>query len=163
MTSMMTWLDPYLPFLALSRSPGSARTSLDEDLGLIARSGVSHLICLQEPFELELFDESIESRKQAVESHGITFTHEPIEDFGPPTVEQMNRLHELVTSCETHSQKVLIHCQAGLGRAGTVAACFMRSKMHSPQGAIAMMRYMRPGAIQSQAQEDFIAHYYTFK
>ena len=159
---MMTWLDPYLPLLALSRSPGSARTSLEQDLSLVAQTGVSHIICLQEPFELDLFDESIASRRAAVEALGMVFTHEPVEDYGVPSLAQMRRIVEVIAEHEERSQKVLVHCQAGLGRAGTVAACAMWRVMAEPEGAMAMVRYLRPGAIQSERQETFIVSFFDW-
>lgn len=159
---MMTWLDPYLPLLALSRSPGSARTSLEEDLALVAQADVSRIICLQEPFELDLFDESIASRRASVEASGMAFTHEPVEDYGVPSLAQMRRIVETIEAHEDRSQKVLVHCQAGLGRAGTVAACAMWRVMAEPEGALAMVRYLRPGAIQSAVQEAFIARFFDW-
>ena len=158
---MMTWFDPYFPFLALSRSPGSARPSLQHDLEQIERARITHVICLQEAFELDLLDESLESRRQTVESLGIVFTHEPIEDFNAPTVVQAKRILDIIMHHHQLSQKVLVHCQAGLGRAGTIAACALCQQGFNSQGAIAMVRYIRPGAIQSQAQEDFVAQFHT--
>ena len=158
---MITWFDPYLPFLALSRSPGSAQPSLQHDLELIERAHITHIICLQEAFEFDLIDESLDSRRQAIESLGIVFTHEPIEDFNAPTVAQVKRILEIIMHHRHLSQKELVHCQAGLGRAGTIAACALCQQGFDPQGAIAMVRYIRPGAIQSQAQEDFVTQFHA--
>lgn len=159
---MLTWMDPHLPWLAISRSPGSTRTSLDDDLEIIQAAGVQHIICLQEAYELDLNDESILSRRMAIESRGMWFTHEPIEDYCAPTLEQMTRSIKLIQQHELRHERVLVHCQAGLGRAGTVAACALLSKGFEPKGAIVMVRYLRLGAIQSQAQEDFIQAFYTY-
>ena len=90
----------------------------------------------------------------------MAFTHEPVEDYGVPSLAQMRRIVETIEAHEDRAQKVLVHCQAGLGRAGTVAACAMWRVMAEPEGAIAMVRYLRPGAIQSEGQENFIARFF---
>lgn len=148
----LTWLDPYLPDVALSRSP-----ELRELPGLPGL-GVTHVLCLQQDVELRWFGHTMEQRRLAVEDAGMTFLHEPIEDFAAPTLAQAERLVESLLSLAA-SERALVHCQAGLGRAGTIAACALLATTQGfdAPGAIAMIRYLRPGAIQSEAQERLIA------
>ena len=63
---LLTWFDPHLPLLALSRSPGSRALTLSQDLETIEEAGIQHIICLQETFELEMLGESIEQRLESV-------------------------------------------------------------------------------------------------
>jgi protein-tyrosine phosphatase len=52
---------------------------------------------------------------------------------------------------------VLVHCVGGLGRAGTVAACWLRSRGHGADDAIATVRRARsPRAIETAVQERMI-------
>ncbi|KAI0327684.1 hypothetical protein GY45DRAFT_1355577 [Cubamyces sp. BRFM 1775] len=70
---------------------------------------------------------------------------------------------------------VLIHCGGGKGRAGTVAACYLvacgftrpnaaqvrsaTEPMMSAHDAIVALRTLRPGSIETQVQEEFVARY----
>lgn len=156
---MLTWFDPFLPLLALSRSPGSQGRDVFQDLEIIREASVEHIVCLQQAFELDYVDETIESRREAVESRGMTFTHEPIEDFDAPTLAQAFQIVELVRAEMSAGRRVLVHCQAGLGRAGTIAACLLLGEGMSVQDAITTVRSYRFGAIQSPEQERLIAMY----
>ncbi len=46
--------------------------------------------------------------------------------------------------------------QAGLGRAGTVAARLLIGAGKLPEDAIGSVRRARPGAIESKSQEDYL-------
>ena len=53
-----------------------------------------------------------------------------------------------------------IHCMHGLGRTGTALACIVSQTNNlSAPNAISFIRQMRPGSIESQEQELFIAQY----
>ncbi len=52
--------------------------------------------------------------------------------------------------------KVLIHCKAGKGRSGTLAAALLVAGGLSATDAIAAVRRHRPGAIETAAQEDWV-------
>jgi protein-tyrosine phosphatase len=52
---------------------------------------------------------------------------------------------------------ILLHCVGGLGRAGTVAACFLRTQGLDGDSAIATVRVARSlRAIETEIQEQFI-------
>lgn len=129
-----------------------------QDLDALSRQSVARIVCLQEAHEFERMEppETLESRAQAVLERGMQFTHTPIEDFCSPTLEQAHTLVSLLRSDLQHSLRVVVHCFAGLGRAGTVAACLLTSYGMSADDAIALVRWYRPGAIQSISQEQLI-------
>ncbi len=49
-----------------------------------------------------------------------------------------------------------MHCLAGLGRTGTIAACCLVASGRSPADAIRAVRAARPGSVQNPAQEAFV-------
>ena len=52
---------------------------------------------------------------------------------------------------------VLVHCRGGLGRAGTVAARLLVELGAHPDRAIRSVRDVRPGALETEDQEDHVA------
>lgn len=141
--------------LGLGPSPGCGAQNVAEDLADLAAQGVGHLICLLEGEELGFFDpaETLEGRRAAVLAQGMSFLHAPIEDYEAPALAEATALVETIVARLDRGEDVFVHCWAGLGRAGTIVACVLIAQGLSAPDAIALVRWIRPGAIQSTAQE----------
>ncbi|MEO0600556.1 MAG: NUDIX domain-containing protein [Myxococcota bacterium] len=135
--------------------PGERVQSLDEDLETLRGLGTTHLLCLVEDAELAFLDpvETTESRAEAVGRAGLAYLHLPVEDFTAPNPGQIDRALAFADAAVHDGGAVVFHCWAGLGRAGTVLACWLVGQGHSVADAIATTRWVRPGAIQSTSQE----------
>jgi len=143
--------------LGLTHLPG-VDGKLDADLDALQQAGVTRLLCLVEPHEFSRRKpESIEQRRQAVESRGITFMHHPIVDFDAPRLSDAQPTIAALDKGIKAGDHTIIHCWAGLGRAGTMAACLLIHNGMQAADAIATVRSVRNGAIQSARQEQFIA------
>ncbi len=144
--------------LGLTHLPGGYQQSRDNDLEKLALQPVSHLIGLVEAEELQRMEppETVTQRKTAVEQCGISFLHCPIEDLQAPTLTQAQNIVQYIQEALTHQENVVLHCYAGLGRAGTIAACFLVREGMSPHDAMQTVRWVRRGAIQTACQEQFI-------
>lgn len=88
---------------------------------------------------------------------GMTEVHLPVRDFTPPTPGQIDQGVAAIMRAISEDQAVLVHCLGGRGRGGTMAACYLVSKGMPVDDAIARVRELRPGAIETLQQEDAIA------
>jgi atypical dual specificity phosphatase len=85
--------------------------------------------------------------------HGLTQVHLAVPDFTPPTLDQLERGVAALERAIADGQTVAVHCGAGLGRTGTLLACYLVSGGLGPDEAIAAVRRARPGSIETAQQE----------
>jgi atypical dual specificity phosphatase len=85
--------------------------------------------------------------------YGLVELHLPVADFSPPSPEQIDRGVAAIADAVARGERVAVHCGAGLGRTGTLLACYLVRQGLDPAEAIARVRAARPGAIETAAQE----------
>lgn len=137
-----TWIDPSCQVL-LSAYPRS------RDLANLQRRGVRHLVNV---------DERAHSATLLAQ-YGLTECHLPVPDFHAPTQEQLAVAVATVVSAVAAGERVAIHCAAGLGRSGTVAACYLVELGREWIAAIEIIRAARPGAVETAEQVGAVAAY----
>jgi atypical dual specificity phosphatase len=91
--------------------------------------------------------------------HGVTEVHLPVPDFTPPSPEQLERGVDAIEEGIAFGRKVAVHCGGGLGRTGTLLACYLVKHGLAPGEAIARVRDARPGSIETPAQEAAVEEY----
>ncbi len=79
--------------------------------------------------------------------------HLPIVDMSAPDSEQIMRFIDFVDRMIGEGRAVGVHCLAGLGRTGTMVACYLVTRGMSAVEAIDHVRRIRPGSIQTDEQE----------
>ena len=115
----------------------------EEDFEELKRLGISALVTLTEEPVLA----------KAAREHGFEYLHVPIPDFYPPLLSQ---IRQFVNFCDRNIQSnraVAVHCVAGMGRTGTMLACYLVSRGTDPWQAIETVREKRPGSIENVSQE----------
>lgn len=78
---------------------------------------------------------------------------EPVPDFTPPELEQIQRMIEFIDQQIGEQKPVAVSCFAGIGRTGTVLACYLVHRGEEPAEAINRVRQLRSGSIQTPEQE----------
>jgi atypical dual specificity phosphatase len=84
--------------------------------------------------------------------HGLAHRHEPIEDFGTPDDDLLLRCTGWVAEQLGAERPVVVHCFAGVGRTGTVLAAVLVAEGMGAEQAIAEVRRLRPGSLETQGQ-----------
>lgn len=128
--------------LAASRGPASRR-----DLIFLKMRDIASVIRMEEQ---TISAEALELRD----------LYEPVPDFTAPTLEQIERMVRWIEQeIETWERPVVVTCQAGLGRTGTVLACYFVYCGYTPEAAINLIRTLRPGSIESPDQKDAVTRF----
>ena len=92
--------------------------------------------------------------RDAVDRGGLEYLHLPVRDFAAPSMEMVEAFVEFVRRVRTErGGAVAVHCGSGMGRTGTMLACFLVSEGRGAAEAIAEVRRARPGSIETDGQE----------
>lgn len=136
---------------------GGRARKLDDDLRAIRDWGAEGLVTLLQAEEMRMLE--LGNLDQLARGAGLWWRHLPIMDMCAPDevfdtawVEEGRRLRQVLSN----GGRFVVHCWAGLGRTGTVAARLLVEFGLTPDAAISEVRDARPGAIQSLAQETYV-------
>jgi ADP-ribosyl-[dinitrogen reductase] hydrolase len=132
--------------------------NLDDDLRVIRHWGAGTVISLIEPHEFTLL--LVSDLGEAAMRMGMAWIHLPIRDVNVPD-------HRFESGWQTvgpaihqrldAGERILIHCRGGMGRTGLVAARILVERGCAPRDAIHRVRAVRPGAIETRAQEEYVS------
>ncbi len=109
-----------LGFLAVMAKPMSGEWIEDEFSGL-ANLQISQVLSLLESSEQNTL--GLKDEKNLCEKNNIKFISYPIQDRGlPPSVQEFSQLTKAIYKEVVEGANTVIHCRAGIGRTGMVAA-----------------------------------------
>lgn len=153
------WLDHLGGRIGLTSCPGTAGHSvcdepLARDLAAIRDGGASLLVTLMEAHELAML--GVPALGRRAEALGIDWLHLPIADMTVPdeAFEASWPVCSALVRSRLHAgRRVVLHCRGGRGRTGLVAARLLAEDGVPPDDAIGLVRTLRPGAIETAAQE----------
>ena len=138
-------------------SAGVRMRDLDRDLERIVHWKPQTVVSLIEQNEFVTL--GVAHLPKRFEAAPFDWYHCPIVDLGAPGArfeEQFEPIESELLVQLGRGEKVLLHCAAGLGRAGTIAGRLLIGVGILPKDAIGKVRNARPGAIESNSQEDYL-------
>lgn len=119
----------------------------------MARVGATTIVCLNERHELE--DRYPEYVAWLAANRGGRAVWFPIPDLHAPDIEEVLPLLEDLQQRLDRGERLLMHCGAGIGRAGTLAACLLM--LMDVDDALDVVARHRPMAgPEAGAQSDLI-------
>ncbi|OAI50865.1 protein phosphatase, partial [Planctomycetaceae bacterium SCGC AG-212-F19] len=140
--SGFTWVEK--PLLA-----GMARPEGPDELAWLRQQGIDVVVSLTED----------PLRRDWVNEAGLMTLHVPVVDMEAPSQEQLDQCVAAIRRANDRQMGVAVHCTAGLGRTGVVLACCLVGGGMSASNAIARIRRLRPGSIETQEQADAVVEF----
>jgi len=90
----------------------------------------------------------------------VNYLHVPTTDLSSPDMDKIDTAVDFIHKKINNKEPVMVHCAAGMGRTGTVLACYLvKYQKYSAKDAVEKVRTERPGSIQSEVQELAIQFY----
>ena len=124
---------------------GSAIPTSKEEIDWVKQEGVKSIVTIrEEPLEEEWLED-------------VNYLHIHSNDMGVPEFDDLINSVDFLHQRITNDEPVMVHCLAGLGRTGTILACYLiKYEQMSADDAIQKIRNERHGSIQSFSQEEII-------
>ncbi len=143
---------PNFGWLFENKLAAMAYPESEDAFTLLYRIGIRAVLNLS---EIPLPDEVLNTA-------GLLTKHIPIVDFTAPTLDQVKQAVTMISTCLDRHLPVAVHCIAGLGRTGTILACYLVGMEMPANNAIIVIREWRPGSIEVPEQEAIVYEYERF-
>jgi atypical dual specificity phosphatase len=151
---MLWWVIPGvlagmpMPFISPERrlNGGGDMTAYEDELNQLHGAGIRAVVSLL----------NLPSDEALYQKAGFTFLCLPVADGHAPTPVQALDFVRFITEQRQATRPVAVHCEAGLGRTGTMLALYMISQGETAPAAILRIRQIEPAAIETQNQVAFL-------
>ncbi|XP_042868669.1 dual specificity protein phosphatase CDC14A-like isoform X2 [Penaeus japonicus] len=131
---------------------GSAWPQYECNIEFLRNEGISVVITACEASPLAV------SSGTTIENYLI-----PVRPYKAPSLNMCRKFIAICNQARSEQKAVCVHCRMGLGRTGTFLACYLvKYHRQPPVKAIAMVREMRPGSVESIEQEMAVHTFWNF-
>ena len=132
-------------WLIENKLAGSAIPTSNDEVQWVIEQGVKSIVTVREE---PLDDDWVKD---------VNYLHVHSNDMGVPEFNDLVHAVDFIHRRITNNEPVMVHCLAGMGRTGTLLACYLvKYQKISAGDAIQKVREERPGSIQSYPQEEMI-------
>ena len=127
---------------------GSAIPTSKDEVNWLKEQGIKSIVTIrEEPLDENWINE-------------MNYLHVLSDDMGVPSFDDLKNSVDYIHQRIQNKKPVMVHCLAGLGRTGTILACYLiKYEKMSAVDAIQLIREQRHGSIQSFVQEEIIFQY----
>lgn len=107
-------------FLAVMAKPVSGEW-VEEEFSGLSNEGIINIVSLLESHEM--YEVGLQNEKELTEKNGMNFYSLPIKDRGlPESISEFRSFTKKIYNEVNEGNSTVIHCRAGIGRTGIVAA-----------------------------------------
>ena len=148
---MITGKPDNFSWLIAEKLAGSAIPTSFDEIKWVLDEGVKSIVTIrEEPLDEDWIKD-------------VNYLHIHSNDMGVPEFDDLTRAVDFVHERITNNEPVMVHCLAGLGRTGTILACYLiKYQKLSADDSIQKVRKSRPGSVQSFPQEEIIFQFEKF-
>lgn len=132
------------------RLAGARAPMTDRDLRVLSDLGISLLVRLTEARFVTT---------EQIQQTGLEDLHDPVPDFGVPTLEQAQRIVERVQSTMISGRAAVISCFAGHGRTGTMLSCCLVAQGLSAAAAFQFMELIGRPHSETEEQREVVCRF----
>ena len=127
---------------------GSSRPRSQGHIQFLAKQGIKRIISIADPDLIQMYASGID-----VEVIPFEFL-----DFGTPSLDQVKEFFSIIEDSYQMNLPVLVHCAMGCGRTGLLLTLYlMKYENQDWESALSDLRSIRPCAVESGSQLDFLA------